>query len=264
MNVQLLTIDPQNDFCDPSGSLFVSGADKDMERLAKMILRLENKLDDIHVTLDSHRTVQIFHPIFWKDANGKNPNPFTLISVDDVEKGRWVPTNPAFAKWCLHYVKELAKNKKYALCIWPEHCLIGSTGHLIYPVVFDALRNWEKKNFGNVNYVTKGSNPKTEHYGGLRAEIEDPADPTTMLNTAVIDVLKKADIVILSGEARSHCLATTVGQIADEFGDDNIKKLVLLEDTTSDVPGFEKNGIDFVDKMVKKGMQKVKSTEFLK
>ena len=33
----LLIIDPQNDFCDKKGSLFVPGADKDIKRLSKFI-----------------------------------------------------------------------------------------------------------------------------------------------------------------------------------------------------------------------------------
>jgi len=36
MNVHLLIIDPQNDFSNPQGSLFVPGADDDMKRLATM------------------------------------------------------------------------------------------------------------------------------------------------------------------------------------------------------------------------------------
>lgn len=32
MKVHLLVIDPQKDFCNPNGSLFVTGADKDMDR----------------------------------------------------------------------------------------------------------------------------------------------------------------------------------------------------------------------------------------
>ena len=59
MNIQLLIIDPQNDFCDPKGSLFVPGADGDMTRLATMIDRISPKLADIHVTLDSHHLVDI-------------------------------------------------------------------------------------------------------------------------------------------------------------------------------------------------------------
>lgn len=47
MNVHLLVIDPQNDFCDPNGSLFVPGADEDMKRLGGFIERVKDKLNDI-------------------------------------------------------------------------------------------------------------------------------------------------------------------------------------------------------------------------
>ena len=46
MKIHLLVIDPQNDFCDPNGSLFVPGADEDIKRLAEMVHRLKDKLDD--------------------------------------------------------------------------------------------------------------------------------------------------------------------------------------------------------------------------
>jgi len=65
MNIQLLVIDPQNDFCSPSGSLYVKDAEKDMERLALMVGRLSKQLDDIHVTLDSHRLFDVAHPSYW-------------------------------------------------------------------------------------------------------------------------------------------------------------------------------------------------------
>ena len=78
MNVHCLIIDPQNDFCDPEkGSLYVPGADEDMMRLAKMVDRLRDKLTDIHVTLDSHHTVDIAHPVFWIDGSGPASAPST-------------------------------------------------------------------------------------------------------------------------------------------------------------------------------------------
>src|SRR5690606_2567163 len=54
-NIQLLVIDPQNDFCRPDGALAVPGADADMDRLARLVGALRDRLADIHVTLDSHR-----------------------------------------------------------------------------------------------------------------------------------------------------------------------------------------------------------------
>lgn len=88
-NVQFLIIDPQNDFCSPTGSLYVQGADKDAERLATMMTAMMPSIDDIHVTLDTHHTVSIFHPIFWSDVKGTSPDPFTMITHDEVVGGKW-------------------------------------------------------------------------------------------------------------------------------------------------------------------------------
>lgn len=261
-NIHLLSIDPQYDFCDPNGALYVPGAEEDMDRLANLIKRLKDKLTDIHVTLDSHHLVHIAHPIFWKNSKGENPQPFTIISADDVENGVWNTTNPSYRKKALEYIKTLESNGRYALCIWPPHCLIGSKGHTVYPSVFEAMLEWEK-DFALVNYVTKGSNLSTEHYSAVQADVPDADDPTTMINTDLITSLSEADIILITGEALSHCVANTIRDIADNFGDENIKKFVLLEDTSSNVPGFENLGEDFVKEMKGRGMQVTTSVDFL-
>jgi nicotinamidase/pyrazinamidase len=271
MNIQLLIIDPENDFCDKKGSLYVAGADMDMSRLATMIKRTKLKLDDIHVTMDEHHLVDIAHAIYWVDSHGKHPNPFTIISAADVKKGIWKTFNPQFQASGLDYVETLQKNGRYPLCIWPDHCLIGSWGASVYPPVFEALLDWES-DFNMVDYVTKGSNYKTEHYSAVQADVPDTEDPGTMLNHALIKVVKTADMLLLAGEALSHCLAYTVGDIADNFGEDNIKKMVLLRDATSPVPNppfpgapdFVGMGEEFIRKMKKRGMQVSTTTEILK
>ena len=254
MKIELLIIDPQYDFCNPSGSLFVKGADKDMIRLTDFITRAKNKLDDIHVTLDSHHYVDVAHPIFWVDSTGKNPNPFTIISADDVKNGLFRTTNPQMQGRSTDYVQQLQDNGRYPLCIWPPHCLIGSQGAIVVPELFDALIEWEK-DFAMVDYVTKGSNFWTEHYSGVQADVPDPEDPDTQLNMRLIGTLQEADMILLAGEARSHCLANTVTDIADNFGEDNVKKMVLLEDACADVEGFEQQGANFVKTMTARGMQ---------
>jgi nicotinamidase-related amidase len=264
MNIHLVVIDPQKDFCDPKGALYVGGADADMERLAEMVLRVKDKLDDIHVTLDSHHVIDIAHPIFWQDSNGKHPAPFTIISEEDVKNGKWSTTNPKFLPRASEYVQKLAANKRYPLCIWPPHCLIGSDGHKVQPVLYKALLQWENEYFAMVDYVTKGSNYFTEHYSAVVADVPDPTDPGTMLNTGFIETLKKADIIALAGEAKSHCLANTVTDIANNFGEENISKFVLLDDCSSNVTGFDKMGDDFVKEMVKRGMKISNSKDFLK
>lgn len=263
MNVQLLIIDPQKDFCSKSGSLFVQGADLDMQRVSNMIKRIGSKLDDIHVTMDSHHIVDIAHPIFWKDKNGKHPAPFTVITVDDVEKARWIPTLPMYSKWALEYVKSLHDNNRYVHCIWPEHCIIGSEGHSLDTGISDALNDWERSNFAIVDYCVKGSNLATEHFSAVQAEVIRADDPSTQLNTRLIDTLQTADLIAICGEALSHCLANTVRDIANNFGDENIKKLVLLTDGSSSVTGFENLGTAFVNELTARGMQLSTTTDFL-
>lgn len=255
-NIHLLIIDPQHDFCDPAGSLYVPGANKDMERLTEFVKLNGEKFSRIHVTLDAHNEVDIAHPVFWKNAEGKNPEPFTIITLADVESGKWKAARPSLQTRVAQYVKELDSNNKYPLCIWPPHCLIGSWGFQVASNLRDEIKNWANKQFKTVNWVTKGSNPFTEHYSPLKADVPDPTDPTTHLNTNLINLLLEADTILLAGEASSHCLAYAVRDIAEAFNSSAyIKKLVLLTDATSPVPGFESHADSMIQDMTAKGMQ---------
>lgn len=256
MKNHLIMIDPQNDFCDPKGALFVPGADADMKRLADFILKNGTRINEIHCTLDSHQTVHIAHPIFWRDSQGNPPPPFSLITKEDVvTHAKWAARHPQFQNHAIKYVTELEKHGRYQLMIWPPHCLIGSWGHSIVPAVQAQLADWERNHFNRVDFVAKGSNFLTEHYSGVQADVPDPADASTKLNTALIDALAEADNILITGEALSHCVANTITDIANAFGADNVKKFILLQDTSSNVPRCDKMGEDFVKAMVAKGMR---------
>jgi nicotinamidase-related amidase len=261
--VHLLVIDPQQDFCNPDGALFVPGADKDMERLSKFVRDNKDKLYDIHCTLDSHRLVDVAHPIFWKDQDGNHPKPFTTITKQDVENHKWTTSQPGYYRKALNYVTKLAENDRYPLMVWPPHCLIGHWGSLVVPELFSAFQEWEQE-FAVVDYVTKGSNILTEHYSALQADVPDPTDPQTQLNTQLIQTLEDADLVVIAGEAGSHCLANSVRDIANNVSSDEfVRKLVLLEDATSPVTGCEQLQDDFINEMVKRGMQISTTDKFL-
>jgi len=273
--VHLVIIDPQDDFCfpgtqgqgdpqdpkyvpgEPAGALFVPGADADMSRLAAFVDRTQEKLQAIHCTLDSHHLVDIAHPIFWVDANGKHPDPFTIITADQVDAGEWRTSKVGRNKIASAYVRGLEKNGRYPLCIWPPHCLIGSKGAAVVPALQEAINRWAERHNRTINYVTKGSNPWTEHYSAVMADVPDPEDPTTQLNAGFIRMLEEADVILLAGEAGSHCLANTVRDIANNFADESyVKKFFLLEDATSPVPGFENFQVDFIKEMESRGMKK--------
>ena len=93
----------------------------------------------------------------------------------------------------------------------------------------------------------------------------DPADPTTQINVGLIQTLEEADLVAVAGEASTHCLANTVRDIADNFSSEKlVEKIVLLEDATSPVTGFENLGEDFVKDMTARGMKISNTVDFLK
>lgn len=285
LRIHLLIIDPQNDFMGlddgapfsvtltngttHTATLPVKGSVTDMQRVATLITRIGKRIDDIHVTLDSHRVVDVAHPAFWQDSKGHPPNPFSLIRHDDLLAGIWTPRNPAFRKRMLSYTKTLEAQGKYLLLIWPEHCLIGTWGHNVQADLMAALQAWERTELANVDFVVKGTNAFTEHYGGLQAEVPDPEDPSTQLNMDLITILQDTDIVAIAGEASSHCVRETVSQVAANIGDDHVKKIHLLVDCMSPVPAapgtpdFPAIAEAFLKEMKAKGMTLTKSTEFL-
>jgi len=269
--LELLIIDPQNSFCDPhEGELYVPGAEKDMERLAKFVDRLLYDIYDLHVTLDTHHELDVAHPIFWVNNKGEHPQPFTQISHQDVINGVWTPFNsklpcPPYGTLLdrmIHYVAKLEEGSRYQLTIWPPHCRIGTPGHNVYAPLRNTLQKWELSRYAMVDYVTKGSNVFTEHYSGVQADVPDPEDPTTHLNTRLIQTLEKADLIVFSGEASTHCVANTIRDIIKNFGAETIKKCILLEDAMSPVPGFEHLADEFFRDMKQQGMQIVKTTDF--
>lgn len=261
--IHLVVIDPQNDFCSPNGSLFVPGADEDVKRLAGMVTRLKDKLADIHVTLDSHRKVDISHPMWWKDSSGKNPDPFGVITTQDLKDGKWTTAQPSMFARSLEYLQALEAAGRYPHVIWPYHCLIGDEGHNVVPELSAAIHDWEGR-FAQADFITKGSNPWTEHFSGVKAEVPDPEDPSTQVNTGFIQTLEDADVVLIAGQALSHCLANTVRDIAAEFSDPQyVKKIHLLKDATGNVAGFEQYGEDFVKELSAKGMKVTTTKDFL-
>lgn len=259
--LHLLLIDPQNDFAasgnggTQQGSLFVAGADQDMEKISAFIDRVGHKLVDIHLTLDSHHLLHIANPGMWKNSKGDHPAPFTKITAQDMLNGTWTTTIASHADRALKYLRELENTHRYEHTIWPPHCLIGEWGYGIQTSVAKSLRKWCEERIATVDFVTKGSNPWTEHFSAVRAEVPDPKDANSQINTRLIDTLEQADEVLISGIAGSHCVANTVMDIADNFKNaDYVKKFTLLEDTISPVYMCEQLQKDFITKMVARGM----------
>ena len=261
-DIQLLIIDPQNDFCDLAGAaLPVPGATADLQRVAALIERYGSQFSEIHVSLDSHHPLDIAHPVWWQNQSGEAPAPFTLITAAEVAGGVWRARDPAQQAVSLAYVTSLAERGRYQLVIWPEHCLIGSPGQAVEAGLLAALNQWGRQRLKTVHYVHKGSHPATEHYSAIQAEVPDTAEPATLPDQRWIARLAEADQILIAGEALSHCVASTVRDLAAVLGEAAISKLVLLTDCSSPVAGFEALGSQFIAEMTARGMRTAVSTQ---
>jgi nicotinamidase/pyrazinamidase len=258
----LVIIDPQNDFMDTPkkpGSLAVKGAYEDMNRLSTRIDN--NPPNAIVVTLDSHAMMHIAHPLWFVDSNGKNPDFFTLITVEDLEKGVWKAANSEVQEYTVSYAKKLKEQGKYELRIWPFHCIVGKEGHNVEANLQSSLTRWEEKTGNKVMYVRKGANPKTEHYSIFKAEVPVENDPDTQLNIKLIEEIRSYKKNTWAGEASSHCLGGSLLDYLDNIPQKDREKSYLLEDCTSPVGGYEEAHIELIDKLKQLNVNIVKSIE---
>lgn len=259
MQNALLLIDMQNDFCTTDGSLYVCGSSENCENTARFIQKNIEHIDSIHVTLDCHCAYHIAHAVFWQDKNGNTPPDFTEITYEAFAEGTFTPVNPDTVSRVEKYLQELAARGRQNLVLWPPHCLMGSSGMMIEQRVWHAVHDWElRKPVLNADFVMKSLNAHTEHYSILQAEVPDPDDPSTHMNFALINRLKKAGRIIVAGEALSHCLGQTIRDLTAYIP---ASSLILLSDCTSPVQGFEDTAQFIVDEMKRRGMQCIKSTD---
>jgi len=254
----LLIIDAQFDFCNPGGALFVPGAEKDIVRIAKLIREKSSAIDDVIVTLDTHQILDISHPGFWIDAEGQNPLPLTPINFSEVKSGKWIPIWEK--EWVSLYLERLESQNQFTHLIWPEHCVLGTAGHALEPVLASALHNRARLSGRNHLTVIKGLNPFTEHFGIFEAQVPMGGDPDTQLNEQLLSQLGEYDNILVCGEARSHCVATSIGQMI-QYAPELIPRTTLLTDCMSDVQGMGHLADPIYKEAASKGIRFGLSTE---
>ncbi|HEY0940125.1 MAG TPA: hypothetical protein VGE08_08520 [Steroidobacter sp.] len=260
----LLIVDPQNDFCDRRGTLFVPGAAEDMLRLASFVRAARRALAEIVITLDSHPSVAIERPTFWARGDGGPVAPFTQITHAQVVAGEYVPIDASLRPQVLAYLQALESQGRYKLMVWPVHCVIGAWGHNIHGAVLEAVGEWEFQVQRGAFKVLKGQNPLTEQYSAVRAEVPSPDDPSTQTNHELIDKCRpKSGLLLVAGEAASHCVAATLEHLLEHFSAEEIRRVVLLEDCMSPVSGFESHARACSERALAQGVRSLTSTQAL-
>ncbi len=247
----LFIVDPQNDFCDPRGALAIPGAEGDMKRLATHLSYQGDAIDHLVISLDSHHAFDIAHPSFWMDEDGHSPSPFTVIGRENLSQYR-PAREDLYSAWGAYYVSELERLGRYQLMIWPEHCLIGSWGHCVYPDLFQEVQHWERRKKKQTEYVLKGLSPKTEHYSVFHAEVEDREDEKTLLHEGLLTLFLRYRTIFIAGEASSHCVRATVEDMLEYV---EPSRMVLLKNAMSPVKGFEDEEKAFFEDIRRRGVR---------
>lgn len=253
--IALIAIDMQNTFCLPGFELFVggrtgTGAVDDTRRLCEFIYRNLGSITRIIATLDTHRAMQIFHPIYLVNENGEHPSPLTLVSEEDVRQRRW-RFNPRVAeslgispeagqRHLLHYTAELRKQGKYDLTIWPYHAMLGGIGHALVSALEEAIFFHTIARVTQPELILKGEFANTESYSAIGPEVLTGADGEQIAqkDESFLRLVIENDLVIIAGEAKSHCVAWTIEDLLDEIKSYDPKltgKVYLLQDCTSPV-----------------------------
>jgi nicotinamidase-related amidase len=286
LKIGVIAIDVQNTFCIPEFELFVSGrsgigAVEDNRRFCEFLYCNLGVITQITATMDTHQAMQIFHPVFLVNAAGEHPAPYTLISHEDIQEGRW-RFNPSIAqslqldadfgqRLLAHYTWTLKMRNKYDLTIWPYHAMLGGIGHALVSAVEEAVFFHTQARNSQADFEIKGKNPLTEHYSAIGPEVltGPSGEQIAQKNAKFIQKLRDFDLVVVAGQAKSHCLAWTIDDLLEEIrlvDKHLVEKVYLLEDCTSPVvvPGV----VDYTDdanaafeRYKQAGMHIVRSTE---
>lgn len=244
-------------------SLPVAGAHADMLRIAELIEQGQEGLAAISITLDSHQRIDIAHPAFWRRGDDTAVSPFTQIRAQEVREGKYKTALANAQARALAYLDALEANGRYIHMVWPVHCEIGSWGHNVHSDVRAAYNRWEETTLNTVIKIPKGSNPWTEHYSAIKAEVPDPEDASTHINWTYLKQLRQADRIYITGEAGSHCVKATVEHIVENFDQSKLTELILVTDCMSAVAGFEAQQEEFIASIVNRGLRTATAKEVI-
>lgn len=234
--VAVILVDYQHDFVDPGGTLSVPGAQEDVVRFLDWFYRHASRITTIYASQDCHVPEQIFFSSWWKDPRtGEHPQPFTVITADDVAQERWVPV--LHAEWSRRYVHLLADKARKDLMLWPYHTMEGTLGQMLVAPISEAIAWHSAARKARPVHLVKGLTTRTEYYGIFGAEVPDPDDPGSNLDAKLLNEVMQHDQIYIAGEAKSHCVLETERQLLEYLGQqpERLQQLHFLTDCTSSV-----------------------------
>ena len=204
----LLIVDPQNDFVDHKGSLYVPGAESVIMKLCDYIKEHGEEYDHIVVTQDTHRRIHISLSNGWTHK----PEPGSKVVKRVGSDFELVAKDSSI----IYYGEN-------GVDIWPDHCIIGTWGHCFPDSLVDALSEWEIKKRRGVFYQRKGEDCGYEAFSVLTKEQMTGVKP---------EWRKWEDRVIdICGFCKDICVAETIKDLVRFGKEDNVTLLSPLSAT---------------------------------
>lgn len=241
--VKLLIIDPQNDFVDTIGSLYVKESEEMIKNLSKMILVNIDMIEDIVVTLDEHPYLHIADKEYWISSGKEHPKEYTTVSKKDFLEGSWIPI-----------VKGDLSEENFpaeGITILPSHCKKYSYGAALPDTLTYALATWssyhsrKKGQPWTVNFIEKGIFMGDDSEGIVLDKIvgKDPERQKKLVNG-----LGDCDKILIAGAAKDNNVAYAVRDLLEE--PTLQRKLVFIEDALPEIdPLSDTNSIYSVAKV---------------
>jgi len=165
----------------------------------------------------------------------------------------------------------LKERCKYYLAIWPYHAMLGGVGYAIVSLVEESIFFHSVVRYSRPDFQIKLDHPLTENYSVLSTEVLEDMEGRQIAqrNAPLIQKLLRFNAVVITGQAKSHCVAWTIDDLLEDIlvRDEKLaEKVYLLEDCTSSVvvPGvidYTEQGDAAFQRFGRAGMHVVRSTD---
>jgi nicotinamidase-related amidase len=118
--------------------------------------------------------------------------------------------------------------------------MLGGIGYALVSSIEEAIFFHTIARYSQPDFQIKGNIAQTENYSVLGPEVLKDAEGREIAqrNTRFIQTLLEFDVVIIAGQAKSHCVTWTIDDLLGDIliRDKKLaKKVYLLEDCTSPV-----------------------------
>jgi hypothetical protein len=204
---------------------------------------------------------------------------------------------PILQKFAYFYIKKMNIPEKPKPCLWAKHCISGTDGWRLYFTLEKKLIELQKKG-KKVYYHEKGTNDLVEMYSIFSAEVpfeellndtglsvndlpeeykkyvnatlpkpsetndknNETPNYVTGFNQTLFNKLMEHDKIFVCGEAKSHCVKTSLEDMVAHCKESQCGKIHVLENMTSVVPGYEDPTVVAYKQLSSKGIKIINAT----